>query len=394
MAKLTARSVATIKKPGMHSDGDGLYLNVSSSGSKSWILRVRVKGSTARREIGLGGLSSLTLAEARQAAQALRSEAKAGRDPKRARDARVMTFADAARAYHATISPTFTSDRHAEIWLSSLENHAFPKIGSKELTALGRTDVLEVLQPIWVGTHDTARRIKQRIASVFDWAIGAGHYEGANPVDGALARALPKPQKAPEHHAALPWRDLPVFMQELGQRDATAARCLAFVILTASRSNEARGARWSEIDEATSTWTVPAERMKGGRAHRVPLSEAALQVLEGVRGMDSDLVFPSPVPGKDRQPRSLSINAFRPLLERMGVEGLTTHGFRSTFRDWCAESAHADRAVAEAALAHKVGGVEGAYFRSDLLERRRELMAAWGRFATGQSGQVVQLVRG
>lgn len=391
---ISARGVAAIKAPGMHAIGDGLYISVSPSGSRSWILRTRVKGQTARVEIGLGSLDAVELAEARQWAQKLRTEARQGRDPRVLRDAKTLTFEEAAREYHATLVPTFRSEKHAKLWMASLERHVLPRLGTKDLTAIGRSDVLEVLQPIWTDTHDTARRIKQRVAGVFDWAIGAGHYKEANPVDGALMRALPKARKAPQHHAALAWREVPQFLRALSEREATAARCLEFAILTAARSNEVRGARWSEIDERTLTWTVPDERMKGGHAHRVPLSEAAVSVLESVRDLDDDLIFPSPRPRRGGENRPLSVNAFRPLFERMGREGLTAHGFRSSFRDWCAESAHADRAVAEAALAHRVVGVEGAYFRSDLLDRRRDLMRAWGRFATGQTGQVVQMVRG
>ncbi|WP_375173387.1 tyrosine-type recombinase/integrase [Pseudooceanicola sp.] len=393
MGKLTARSVATITKPGMHGDGAGLYLSVSASGSKSWILRTRVKGDKARREIGLGGVATLSLSDARKEAQRLRSEAKAGRDPKALRDARSMTFREAAEAYHGTIKKTFRSEKHGIIWINSLENHVFPKIGEMDLNAVERSQILEVLAPIWVEKHDTARRVKQRIGAVLDWAIGNGHFANANPVDGALIKALPKVKRRTEHHAALPWREVPQFVRELRARQAIAARCLEFAILTGVRSNEVRGANWNEIDFGEKTWLIPALRMKTGEEHRVPLSEEAIQVLQGVQGLDLGFIFPSPKRHNDASGRQLSVNCFRPLFDRMDRTGLTAHGFRSTFRDWAAESAHADRQVAEACLAHVVRGVEGAYLRSDFFERRRALMDAWGRHVAGSVGTVIQMVR-
>lgn len=227
------------------------------------------------------------------------------------------------------------------------------------------------------------------MVAVFDHAIGRGYREGANPLDGALMRSLPKGKHRAVHHVALGWRDVPAFMNDLTERAAIAALCLRFVILTAARSGEARMASWNEIDLERKTWIIPGHRMKAEDEHRVPLCEEAVSLLEQVQGLDKDLVFPSP----QSTGKPLSVNAFRPLFKHMGRDGITAHGFRSSFRDWCAESAHADRELAEAALAHKVGGVEGAYFRSDLFERRRALMDAWGRFATGQNGDVVKLVR-
>ncbi len=249
------------------------------------------------------------------------------------------------------------------------------------------------MAPFGLTCTPTAKRLKQRMEAVFDHAVGKGYREAANPIDGALQRTLPKGKHKAKHHAALPWRDVPEFMSQLTEREATAALCLRFIILTATRSGEARLSTWAEIDFKTGTWIIPAERMKMEEEHRVPLNDEAMHVLEAVRGLDDNLIFPSPQQTLDRIGKPLSINAFRPLFQRMKQDGLTAHGFRSSFRDWCAEHAHADRELAEAALAHKVGGVEGAYFRSDLFERRRALMDAWGRYATGQSGDVVELVR-
>lgn len=393
MAKLTARSVGSMKTPGMHGDGDGLYLNVKASGAKSWILRVRIAGEQKRREVGLGALTTLSLAGARLKSATLRAEAKAGRNPIAQRDHRKMTFEDAARAYFAIVAPTFKNSTHCANWIATLENHAFPKIGQNELSTIRRSDVLEILSPIWTDRHETGRRVKQRIATVFDWSIGAGHMDTANPVDSALQKSLPKVRVKVKHHAAVPWRDLPDFMQALSEREAIAARCLQFIALTATRSGEARGALWSELDLKRAVWIIPADRMKMAEDHRIPLCEAALHLLEGVIGLDDDLVFPSPTRRPDGVARILSVNAFRPLFERMELTGITAHGLRSTFRDWAAESARADRSVAEAALAHKVQGVEAAYFRSDLFDRRKELMDAWGRYCTGASGEVVEMVR-
>ncbi|KZY50920.1 hypothetical protein A3734_06805 [Sulfitobacter sp. HI0054] len=393
MSKLNAKKIQSLRDKGMYGDGGGLYLNVSAGGTKSWLLRVTVKGQSKRREIGLGGLDTLSLADARTKAHELRSEAKAGRDPIAKRDHRETTFEEAARQLHASLAPTFRNDKHRAQWLSSLNNHAFPKIGSRSVADIQRHEVLDVLSPIWVDLHPTAKRLKQRLEAVFDYAIGQGRRETPNPVDGALRRALPKGKHRPTHHAALNWRDVPAFMSDLAEREAVAAACLRFIILTATRSGEARMATWQEIDLENRTWTIPASRMKAEEEHRVPLSDEAVTILESVRGLDAKYLFPSPQGNAEGLGKPLSVNAFRPLFKRMEREGLTAHGFRSSFRDWCAEKAHADRQLAEAALAHKVAGVEGAYFRSDLFERRRALMDAWSRYATGQSGDVVELVR-
>jgi integrase len=290
---------------------------------------------------------------------------------------------------HANLLPTWRSERHGEIWLAALKLYVFPTLGDRPIQTIDSGDVLRVLSPIWATKHDTARRVKQRIATVFDWAKGAGHFPGENPVNG-LKKALPVVKHRQEHMASLPWRDLPAFMADLREREGISARALEFAILTAGRSGEIRGARWSEING--DVWEIPAERMKTHRAHRVPLTAEALDVLNAVHGLDGDLVFPSIV--RTGGARPMSDTVFAALMKRMKREDLTTHGFRSTFRDWCSESAHADREVAEAALAHSLGDkVERAYARSDLFERRRDLMEAWAKYATGQSGNVVQLVR-
>lgn len=372
----------------MYSDGDGLYLRVGPNGSKSWILRTRVTGRVTatgtplRWEGGLGSLSLVTLAEARDKARELRKVARSGGNPAKVRDRRELTFEEAARAHYEQLRPTWRNGKHADDWLNALSNHVFPRLGAQPLKAIGTEDVLQVLAPTWVERHETAKRVRQRIGSTFDWAIGAGHYSAANPVGPHLSKALPKVRSKPVHHAALPWQEVPRFMAQLAKREGTSARCLEWIILTAARSGEARGMRWSELKGPT--WTVPAERMKAGEPHAVPISGAALDVLAKVRGLDDSLVFPSPQAHRDGTFKELSVNAFSALFKRLGVQGITTHGFRSTFRVWAAEAADAPREVAEAALAHQVGNaVERAYQRSDLFERRRDLMAEWAAYCSG-----------
>ena len=399
---LTVKGVDAKKEPGMYGDGGGLYLRVGPTGAKSWILRTVILGK--RRELGIGGADLVTLAEARDKAAALRKEARDGGDPDATRKTvqraaiaaqsrDLMTFAKAADHVHKKLLPSWRNKKHGEVWLAGIELHANPTIGKKSIHSLGRDDVLKVLELIWIEKPETAKRLRQRMATVFDWAIAEGHYPHANPVQG-LKFALPKVATSDAHYAALHWRELPAFTKKLADRDGTSARCLEFIILTAARSGEARGALWAEIDLEGKSWNIPGDRMKRGKPHRVPLSPEALAVLEGMRGMDPVFCFPSPRRAKDGSGQALSDMTFKLLFKRMVVEGFTTHGFRSTFRDWCSESAKADPEIAEAALSHATGNaVTRAYARSDLIDRRRELMDAWARFATGQAGQVVQLVR-
>jgi integrase len=303
-----------------------------------------------------------------------------------------LTFLNAAERLHAHLLPSWKNAKHASQWLATLKLYAAPFEG-KALDAVTREDVKAALEPIWSAKPATAVRVRQRIRSVFEWARGEGLFAGANPVDG-LSTALPKIRAARGHHAAMPWRDVPAFWTQLGERDGVAAACLRFIILTAARSGEARGARWDEIDLAGRVWNLPAARMKSAKAHRVPLSPDALDVLAKVREMDPVLVFPAPRRGADGAGRQLSDVTFAALCGRIGAEGHTTHGFRSSFRDWCSEAAKADPELAEAALGHSTGNaVTRAYARSDLFDRRRELMDSWARFCAGKSGQVVTFAR-
>ena len=397
MPRLNAKNIQTIKKPGMHSDGDGLYLHISKGGAKSWILRATVKGrKTAsgqpyRVEVGLGSAALVSLKEARDNAVPLRRLARDGINPLDERRKQSFTFEEAAKKVHSNLTPTWRSEAHAGRWLASLERYAFPHFGNHRIDTITSADILRALEPIWTGRHDTAKRVMQRLSTIFDWAKGAGHYPHENPVS-AIRRALPTVKPAVIHMPALPWQELPDFMSELAAREGTSARALAFLIHTAARSGEVRGARWSEFDFENNIWTVPAERMKTGKAHRVPLGRGALQALSAVEGLDGEFVFPSASRSKKGQSRPLSDTVFKALMDRMKRTGITTHGFRSTFRDWASEFAHADREVSEAALSHTLGNrVERAYARSDLFERRRKLMERWDDFCAGVSGTVVRL---
>lgn len=389
MPKLNARKVDSLTAPGMYGDGEGLYLRIGRHGGKSWVLRTVVYGR--RRDLGIGSASLVSLSDARENARQLRKVARAGGDPDTLRKRETLTFEEATKRVHKNLLPTWRSERHGQIWLAALKRYAYPHFGARPIDTITTADILNVLEPIWSTKHDTAARVKQRIAAIFDWAKGAGHYPNENPVHG-VKKALPAVKSSVQHMSALSWQELPSFMRELAQRDGTSARALEFLILTVARSGEARGARWSEIDGKV--WTVPGSRMKSGTQHRVPLSSAAIKVLKRAQGLNDSLVFPSPTLAKNKVHRPLSDTVFKSLMDRMNRENLTTHGFRSTFRDWCSESAHADREVAEAALSHVLGNkVERAYARSDLFERRQTLMDAWARFATGEGGDVIQMVR-
>tara|TARA_R100000322_G_scaffold21648_4_gene14352 strand:- start:77635 stop:78531 length:897 start_codon:yes stop_codon:yes gene_type:complete len=292
------------------------------------------------------------------------------------RDDDALTFEEAARTLYRSLEPSWKNEKHAKTWIASLEKYVFPEIGATPIEEIASGDILPLLSPIWVEKNETAKRVKQRVSAVFDWAKGAGHFAHENPVNG-LSKALPSVRRKANHMPAMKHKDVPAFMAALDEREGTSARTLQFIILTAVRSGEARGAQWSEIEG--DVWNVPAERMKLGVPHSVPLSKQALAVLEKVRGLDDEWVFPSTVPNKDGSQRPQSVMVFKGLMKRMGVQGITVHGFRSTFRDWAGEVARADWEVAEAALAHAVGSdVARSYARSDLFQRRRELMDAWG----------------
>lgn len=405
--KLTATAVAKVKEPGRYGDGGDLYLEVKPSGGKSWSLRYMLRGKS--REMGLGPIDAVTLAEARQKAQEARKLLQQGVDPlehrkaqeaaAKAKEARVMTFRQCAEAYIAAHKAGWRNEKHRAQWSATLETYAYPVFGDLAVAAVDLPLVLKALEPIWETKTETASRLRGRIEVVLDWATVRGFRQGENPARwrGTLDKLLPKRSKVQrvEHHAALPYAEMPTFMAELRHRNALAALALEFCILTATRTSETLLARWAEIDMAAKVWVIPADRMKVGKEHRVPLSGRVLSILGEVAKLrpphddGSAFVFPG-----QRQGRPLSGMVFLMLLRRMGRGNLTGHGFRSTFRDWAAERTTFAREVAEAALAHAVGDkVEAAYRRGDLFEKRRRLMEAWAGYCASPpaKGEVVPL---
>lgn len=395
MGKLNTAKMRTLTKPGVYGDGDGLYLQVRSADRRTWIFRFRL--ASKDHWMGLGTVADVSLAEARETAAATRRRVRQGIDPIDARDAERAaraagngrnTFATVAAAYLAAHELSWRNPKHRQQWRNTLDTYAAPVLGKLNVAGISTADVMSVLNPIWREKPETASRLRGRIEAILDYATTSGLRTGENPARwrGHLANLLPTRSKIapPEHHAALPWRKIGGFMQTLAGQEGVAALALRLTILTAARTGEVIGARWEEIDPQTQVWTVPAKRMKAGREHRVPLSGEAVQVLRRVAemttGVAPDETWPASgfiFPG-GRMGKPLSNMAMAMLLKRMGRDDLTVHGFRSTFRQWCAESANTPREVAEAALAHTPRDkVEAAYQRGDVLERRRILMSEW-----------------
>lgn len=390
---LTPFKLRSLKRPGRYADGNGLYLMVAPSGAKRWVLRTIVQGR--RRDIGLGGLRLVSLAEAREAARHYRKVARDGGDPiAERRQARVTapTFEQAARAVHRQRAPAWRNPKHKDQWINSLTEYAFPIIGGLRVDQIAAPDVLRVLSPIWLAKAETARRVRQRMHAVFDWAKASGHRSGDNPVDG-VAKGLPKQPDRIRHHAALAYADMPSFINTLRADSIGEPVKLAFefLILTATRTSETLNARWTEIDFKERVWTIPAERMKAGRAHRVPLAPRAVEILERAKALagDSNLVFPG-----RKHDAPMSNMVFLMALRRMELD-VTGHGFRSAFRDWASERTNFSRDVCEMALAHTIKDkAEAAYRRGDLIDKRRALMNAWAAYAAAKSADVVPLRAG
>jgi integrase len=375
----------------MHLDGDGLYLQVTESGARSWILRTLIHGK--RRDMGLGGYPTVPLAEAREGAEKYRKIARQGGDPfsERAKAKIVApTFEEAARSVHSDHSPAWKNEKHRDQWITTLKEYAFPVFGSRRVDHIESADVLKALAPIWLTKPETARRVRQRIGVVLNWAKAAGH-RFDNPVEG-ISKGLPKQTDTASHFRALPFSQVPAFLSKLRKAGASDPIKLAFefLILTATRTNESLLAKWQEFDLKAAIWTIPAARMKAKREHRVPLSPRCLEILAEAKRLSNgnDYVFPGSGVSKP-----LSNMVFLMLLRRMKYT-VTAHGFRSSFRDWAAERTNVPREVCEAALAHAVGdATEAAYRRTDLFERRRELMETWSTFSMGKGGKVVSLRR-
>ncbi len=395
--RMTASMVARSKEPGLYSDGGGLYLQVTTgvdgTPRRSWVFRYRTIAGKAR-EMGLGSALDVSLADARQAADLARKRVRRGGGPiadRRAdkvraiaEAARAMTFRQCAEAYIEAHADGWKNPKHRQQWSRTLETYAYPVFGSVAVVDVDVAMVTKVLDPIWSTKTETASRVRGRIESVLDWAAVRGYRKGENPARwrGHLQKALPARSKIQKvrHHSALPYAEIPRFITQLRRSESVSARALEFLILTATRTGEAVGARWCEIDLSNAIWTIPFERMKAAREHRVPLSPQAVAILTDLRLLASEVwVFPG------LKGRALSNMAMLQQLTRtMKRSDLTVHGFRSTFRDWAAEETNYAREVAEAALAHVVGDkVEAAYRRGDLFEKRRGLMRDWGSYCEG-----------
>jgi integrase len=389
---LTSRAVQARAATGRGhrlADGGGLYLQVAPSGSKSWVLRTVVKGK--RCDIGIGSATLVTLAEAREEAQRLRKIARAGYDPlaeRRRAQRTVPTFQAAAEQVHAAHAASFKNDKHRKQWLASLAG-VFRSFGTKRVDAITSADVLAAVSPLWLVRPETSRRVLQRIRVVFEWCKAQGFYSGDNPTQG-VTKVLPKHRAVQEHHAALAYQQVPGFVHELRESDSNESVRLAFefMILSAARTSEVLQATWEEVGVESKTWTIPGERMKARSEHRVPLSTRCIEILNRAKTLRTG---PYVFPGRTFN-KPLSNMVFLMALRRMNRGDLTAHGFRSSFRDWSADRTNFSRAVCESALAHTLRDkTEAAYNRTDLFDRRRELMASWSAFATSTPASIVAI---
>jgi integrase len=385
---LTVVGIRALKKPGRYADGNGLYLKVAPSGAKRWELRTVVKGK--RCDIGLGGLKLVSLAEAREEARKYRAIARNEGDPladKRRARAVVPTFRQAAETVHKDHAKAWKNAKHGDQWINTLKAYAFPAFGDRRVDQIDTPDILRALSPIWLTKQETARRVRQRIGTVLDWAKAAGHRTGNNPVD-EISKALPRQSEIKGHHAALPYVEVPEFIQQLkGDGEPTIADlAFEFLVLTAARTSEVLEAKWNEIDLGLAAWTVPGSRMKAGREHRVPLSPRCIELLAVAKTLSAGSQFIFPGRSNDK-PMS---NMVLLMAMRRMKSGYTVHGFRSAFRDWTSERTTFSREICEAALAHIVKDkTEAAYRRGDLFEKRRELMGAWAAFVAATEATIL-----
>jgi integrase len=379
IGKLTALDIKRAKRRGIYNDGGGLYLQIDRAGNRSWIFRY---GAQGRRHHGLGPTHTVSLAQAREKARSCRQLLLQGLDPiaeKRARvaalkaeAAKTITFAAAAATYIRDHHPAWKNAKNRKQWENTLATYAYPVIGKLPVGAIDTGLVMRVLAPIWTTKNETASRVRMRLERILSWATVHGYRSGDNPArwQGHLDNLLPPQTKvAPvQHHKALPFAEIPDFIARVRERDGLAAEALIFLILTAARTSEVLGAEWSEFDLDNQLWTVPALRMKSSRPHKVPLSRGAIAILKSL----------SPESGR---PFPMSNMALLQLLKRMGRSDITAHGFRSGFRDWCAETHEAPRDVVEMSLAHAISDkTEAAYRRGDMLAKRRKLMDDWAGF--------------
>ncbi|QDO99098.1 DUF4102 domain-containing protein [Ferrovibrio terrae] len=393
------------KPPGFHADGWGLYLRVTDAETRSWIFRYRMAGRTTPRDMGLGPWPVVSLAEARAEALRLQRLKRQGIDPigaaraeraaNAAQNAKAMTFEEAASRYVAAHAAGWRSAKHAKQWDATLRLYAYPRFGKVQVASIDTAMVINALEPLWAKKTVTASRLRGRIAAVLDWATARGLRSGENPArwQGHLQNLLPARGrvKRTQHHAALPYADIGAFVAKLRAQDGEAARALEFTIMTAARTGEALGAVWAEIDLKAAVWIVPPEKIKAGKEHRVPLCARAVEILRQTPEADrKGYLF------RGRAAKApLSNMSMLMLLKRMGRDDLTVHGFRSCFRIWAAEQTNFAREVAEQALAHAIPDkVEAAYRRTDLFDRRRQLMDAWAKFidaSKAKGGKVIQI---
>lgn len=380
MGRLTPLQIRNLKEPGRYNDGDGLFLELTGPNKGNWQLRATVNGR--RRDIGLGSMALVSLKDARDAAFELRRDIQRGIDPvaeRKRRKLEILTFKAAALRVHAEQKASWKNGKHQDQWITTLESYAFPLLGNRLVNDIEGPLIRDVLLPIWLNKPETARRVKQRIGVVLDWAYANGMRPTEAPMR-SVCRVLPRQPKKDGHFAAMPFDAVPSFMAHLHARLSVPRLALEFLILTAARSGEVRGAKWNEIDLEARLWTIPASRMKVGKEHVAPLSAAALDALERARQFHapcSNLLFP----GRDVR-RPLSDMTLLKVL-RYAELPYTVHGFRSAFRDWAAEQTSYPGEVAEAALAHTVANkVEAAYRRTNYLDKRRDMMADWAAFCT------------
>ena len=391
--ELTALKIKKLTIPGRYADGNNLYLEVDKSGARRWTLRVTILGR--RRDMGLGGISTVSLEEARELAYQYRKIARSGGDPilERQKNRGLQTtLIYCTKKVHAINLPTWKNEKFAKQWLSSLEHHVFPTIGKLPISQVTSADILRVLTPIWNTKGDTAKKIKQRLRMIIKWARAQGYFQGDDPVELA-EQALPKQLKSDDHHKSLEFEKLPEMISNLRKSkiSLTTKLALEFTILSACRTSEVLNAKWEEIDLTKLIWSIPSERMKGGKIHQVPLTDRMTVILNDCKKLktNNDLLFPSEINGE-----ALSNNTMRLALKKRLKIDATVHGMRSSFKDWASETTNFANEVSEMALAHTISNkTELAYRRRTLIEKRRHLMQKWSDYLNNKEGEVIELYK-
>ena len=391
--KLTALKIKKLTIPGRYADGNNLYLEVDKSGARRWTLRVTILGR--RRDMGLGGISTVSLEEARELAYQYRKIARSGGDPilERQKNRGLQTtLIYCTKKVHEINLPTWKNEKFAKQWLSSLEHHVFPTIGKLPISQVTSADILRVLTPIWNTKGDTAKKIKQRLRMIIKWARAQGYFQGDDPVELA-EQALPKQLKSDDHHKSLEFEKLPEMISNLRKSKISLPTKLAleFTILSACRTSEVLNAKWEEIDLTKLIWSIPSERMKGGKVHQVPLTDRMTVILNDCKKLKThnDLLFPSEINGE-----ALSNNTMRLALKKRLKIDATVHGMRSSFKDWASETTNFANEVSEMALAHTISNkTELAYRRRTLIEKRRHLMQKWSDYLNNKEGEVIELYK-